>query len=67
MHASKQDTPMWRRSSYSGDGNNCVEVASVPVGVGVRDSKDPGAGVVLVTPAQWRMLSARVRAGDLDL
>ncbi|MGW7263039.1 DUF397 domain-containing protein [Streptomyces sp. NPDC054842] len=33
----------WRKSSYSGggDGNNCVEVATRPTHVAVRDSKTP--------------------------
>jgi hypothetical protein len=29
---------VWRKSSYSGDGNNCVEIGR---GVGIRDSKKP--------------------------
>ncbi|MET8761561.1 DUF397 domain-containing protein [Lentzea sp. NPDC004782] len=28
----------WRKSSYSGDGDNCVEVGR---GIGIRDSKAP--------------------------
>lgn len=44
----------WRKSSYSGSGGtgggNCVEVACLPNDVvALRDSKRPGAGVVLVT------------------
>ncbi|MFC9466911.1 DUF397 domain-containing protein [Streptomyces coelicoflavus] len=33
----------WLRSSYSGegDGNNCVEIATSPTRVAVRDSKAP--------------------------
>ena len=33
----------WRKSSYSGegDGNNCVEIATSPTRVAVRDSKAP--------------------------
>lgn len=33
----------WRKSSYSGggDGNNCVEIASSPTHISVRDSKTP--------------------------
>lgn len=33
----------WRKSSYSGggDGNNCVEVASSPAHISIRDSKTP--------------------------
>ncbi|MFF7259634.1 DUF397 domain-containing protein [Streptomyces sp. NPDC008159] len=33
----------WRKSSYSGegDGNNCVEIATTPTHIAVRDSKTP--------------------------
>jgi hypothetical protein len=33
----------WRKSSYSGegDGNECVEIATTPTHVAVRDSKAP--------------------------
>ncbi|KPI15667.1 protein of unknown function DUF397 [Actinobacteria bacterium OK074] len=32
----------WRRSSYSGGANDCVEVAELGEWVAVRDSKDVG-------------------------
>jgi hypothetical protein len=37
-------TSRWRKSSYSGADNACVEVLVTPVGTGVRDSKRPDAG-----------------------
>ncbi|MFI5974998.1 DUF397 domain-containing protein [Streptomyces sp. NPDC051452] len=42
----------WRKSSYSGpdDGNNCVEIASHPTRIAVRDSKDR-ARATLTFPA----------------
>lgn len=40
---------MWRKSSYSPDGDNCVEIG---VGVGVRDSKAPAAHLP-VSPSAW--------------
>ncbi|MET9380990.1 DUF397 domain-containing protein [Streptomyces sp. NPDC002928] len=44
----------WRKSSYSDDGGgNCVEVAACPHSIHVRDSKDPGGGVVTVSGAAW--------------
>ncbi|WP_433252512.1 DUF397 domain-containing protein [Actinomadura nitritigenes] len=34
---------VWRKSSYTGpNGGDCVELASLPGSVAVRDSKDPG-------------------------
>ncbi|WP_214414423.1 DUF397 domain-containing protein [Sphaerisporangium fuscum] len=41
----------FRKSSYSGEGGNCVEVASLPGVALVRDSKDP-EGPVLAIPAE---------------
>lgn len=48
----------WRKSSYSGgSGGQCVEVASMPSYVAVRDTKNSGNGPVLrITPANWSRL-----------
>ncbi|MFI9602967.1 DUF397 domain-containing protein [Streptomyces sp. NPDC052043] len=46
-------TPVnWRKSSYSGggEGNNCVEIASSPTHIAIRDSKTP-ARATLTFPA----------------
>ncbi|WP_406114690.1 DUF397 domain-containing protein [Kitasatospora purpeofusca] len=55
----------WRKSSYSGNGGNCVEIAPDFVGVlPVRDSKDP-EGPALVFPSDaWRSFVAGVQAGE---
>ena len=44
-------TLRWRRSSYSGGANDelCVEVAHAPIGVAVRDSKDPEHGHLILS------------------
>ena len=65
MHASPR--PQWRKSSRSGGQNNCVELASFPASVGVRDSKNLDAGVLLLPAAAWRALADQVKAGELDL
>jgi hypothetical protein len=46
----------WRKSSYSGGGNDCVEVLLSVETVGVRDSKNPTAGVLQVPAGSWRAL-----------
>lgn len=57
----------WRRSSYSSAANSqCVEVADLVTGFGVRDSKDPAGAVVRVAKGGWRALLAAVRADDLS-
>lgn len=40
----------WRKSSYSGggDGNACVEIATRPTHIAIRDSKDHGRGTLTV-------------------
>jgi hypothetical protein len=45
----------WRKASRSSDaGDNCVEVASVPSIVALRDSKDPDGGHILVSRKDFR-------------
>jgi Domain of unknown function (DUF397) len=57
----------WRKSSYSGQSGDCVEVADgMPGGVGLRDSKDPGGPALILTPGAWRALTRRVKDGDLS-
>ncbi|WP_369365632.1 DUF397 domain-containing protein [Streptomyces sp. CG4] len=55
MDTSKQlKAATWRKSSYSGtSGGECVEVADLPALVAVRDSKNPGHGILALTPAAW--------------
>ncbi|MGW1870395.1 DUF397 domain-containing protein [Streptomyces mauvecolor] len=44
----------WRKSSYSdGAANNCVEVAELSAGVGVRDSKVPSGPAFKVGAAAF--------------
>lgn len=45
----------WQKSSYSGggDGNNCVEIASRPGHVRIRDSKVPARTVLTFPPATF--------------
>ncbi|WP_346012082.1 DUF397 domain-containing protein [Streptomyces sp. SID3343] len=52
----------WRKSSYSEQVGECVEVASPYPDLAVRDSKDPASGKVRVAPAAWQALLNRVQA-----
>ncbi len=50
----------WIKSSHSGGTQaNCVEIAVLPDGGrAVRDSKNPGGAILLLTAAQWAQLRA---------
>ncbi|WP_328360713.1 DUF397 domain-containing protein [Streptomyces sp. NBC_00457] len=44
----------WRKSSYSGSsGGDCVEVADLTPRIAVRDSKNPEAGTLTLSPEAY--------------
>ncbi|SER60213.1 protein of unknown function [Streptomyces sp. yr375] len=46
----------WQKSSYSGDGSNCVNIAASPTGtLHLRESDEPGV-VLTTTPTRLRAL-----------
>jgi hypothetical protein len=55
---------VWRKSGRSGNGSNgaCVEVAFAEVAVGVRDSKNAGAGHLVFGGTTWRTFAAGLKA-----
>ncbi|NEY33236.1 DUF397 domain-containing protein [Streptomyces sp. PRKS01-65] len=55
LHAAVTGTePEWIKSSYStSDGPDCVEVATAPAHILVRDSKNPDGPRLALAPAAW--------------
>ncbi|MFE4666775.1 DUF397 domain-containing protein [Streptomyces sp. NPDC056716] len=48
------DGPAWFKSSYSaGGGGECIEIATHPGRVRVRDSKDTTRAPLTVDPTTW--------------
>ncbi|MBE1530570.1 DUF397 domain-containing protein [Actinomadura algeriensis] len=56
-------TVQWRKSSYSGVGDDkvCVELGRLVQGIGVRDSKDPDAGHIIVTRGVLAAVFAEIK------
>ncbi|MGH3587704.1 MAG: DUF397 domain-containing protein [Pseudonocardia sp.] len=69
MNDNELATARWFTSSRSNGQANCVEVAFLDDGhVGLRDSKDRGAGPAHVfTRAEWRAFLAGAKDGEFDL
>lgn len=59
---------IWRKSTRSGNGNNCVEVATnVEPGVLVRDSKDPAGAVLGFARSDWTAFTVGLHQGQFNL
>lgn len=57
----------WRKSSYSGSGGTCIEVADGFAGVmPVRDSKDPSGPALVFSATAWQSFVTAVRTGEFD-
>jgi hypothetical protein len=55
----------WRKSSYSGNTGNCVEVTITDTVVGIRDSKHPNGPVLRLTREQWHGFMAYLNRPDV--
>jgi hypothetical protein len=53
----------WRKSSYSSsNGGACIEVATTPQTIAVRDSKNPGGGNLAFAHDRWLAFTRRTKA-----
>jgi len=57
---------IWRKSSRSAQGANCVEIVAYGGRRLVRDSKNPGGGKLALSVKAWSALVGRVKSGDFD-
>jgi hypothetical protein len=66
--ASVADRGAWRTSSYSGGGNNCVEVATAvgTAAIAVRDSKNPDDGHLTFGAKAWTAFISDIKRGQYD-
>jgi hypothetical protein len=58
----------WQKSSFSNLNGNCVEVGHLlPDRIGVRDTKDNGAGPILVfRGSEWSTFLVAAKEGQFD-
>ncbi|MFI6321328.1 DUF397 domain-containing protein [Nonomuraea sp. NPDC050556] len=65
MRPHAHPSAVWRKSSFSSNTGECIEVADLPGGaIGIRDSKDAEGGILVFTAAEWRAFVAGVRNGE---
>jgi hypothetical protein len=57
---------LWRKSTFSNNTGACVEVADLPGGRAVRDSKNPTGAVLRFTTAAWSVFTTAIRGGKFD-
>jgi len=51
----------WRKSRHSADQGNCVEVASLPASVLIRDSRAAAGPIIMITSIQWAKFLLSIR------
>lgn len=66
MSPAQLTNAVWRTSSRSNGNGDCVEVGRSEVAVGVRDSKDPGGGLLAISPGTWTTFLSAVKSGAHD-
>ncbi|GAA4838846.1 DUF397 domain-containing protein [Saccharopolyspora rosea] len=65
--AVSDDGLQWRKSSYSGGAQQCVEVAQAPDGGRwLRDTKDRSRPAHYFTAAEWDAFTKGVKDGEFD-
>lgn len=57
----------WRTSSYSGNGNNCVEAASIGNHVAVRDTLNRAGFVGFFEAAAWRQFTEGLKQAQRSI
>jgi hypothetical protein len=63
MNAIDLSRAEWRKSSYSSQSGNCVEIATnMPGTVAVRDSKDPQGPILAVSCHDWQVFVRQIKS-----
>ncbi|MEV5411610.1 DUF397 domain-containing protein [Thermopolyspora sp. NPDC052614] len=57
----------WRKSSFSGDGASCVEVAATKDVIAIRDTKNRAGGILTFRPDEWHAFIVTVKQASCNL
>jgi hypothetical protein len=57
----------WRKASKSAGNGECVEVASAPNSVAIRDSKNPSGAMLTSSRSVWGAFLSDAKNGAYDL
>lgn len=60
-HKADFTSAIWRKSSRSTAGNDCVEVAAAGGACAVRDSKNPAAGHLVFDSGTWQQFTGGMK------
>jgi len=67
LYAADLTAVTWRKSTFTANTGQCVEVAALPGGaVAIRDSKSPGREPLRFTSGEWASFLSGVHAGEFD-
>ncbi len=65
LYATDLTTVTWRKSTFTGNTGQCVEVAELPSGaIAIRDSKSPHREPLRFTSQEWAAFLSGVHAGQ---
>jgi Domain of unknown function (DUF397) len=56
----------WLKAQSSGANGQCIEIASSPGKIAIRDSKDPDGPILVYTPGEFRAFLDGARKGEFD-
>ncbi|MFE0460853.1 DUF397 domain-containing protein [Kitasatospora sp. NPDC058965] len=59
-----RNAPQWRKSTFSDNGGECVEIAPLPSTTAVRDSKDPDGPALLFPSPSFAAFLEHLRVGQ---
>ncbi|MFJ3304372.1 DUF397 domain-containing protein [Streptomyces sp. NPDC086549] len=54
-------TPGWQRSSFCGEGESCIHVATTPESMRITESADPTNSILTTTPTAFAALLRTLR------